>query len=97
MECIVRDIPVYYESYGSGFPIIFIHGYTVDHRLTKGCFEPLFVHRSGWHRIYFDLPGMGQTPVKEQIKSTDDMLDIVVDFIDAVIPGQPFVLFSEPF
>jgi pimeloyl-ACP methyl ester carboxylesterase len=92
MECIVREVPVYYESYGSGLPIILIHGYTPDHRLTKGCMEPLFAPRSGWQRIYFDLPGMGQTPGKEHIKSTDDMLDVVVDFIDAIIPGQPFLL-----
>jgi pimeloyl-ACP methyl ester carboxylesterase len=92
MECIVRDTPIYYESYGSGLPLILIHGYTPDHRLTKSCMEPLFAQRSGWQRIYFDLPGMGQTPGKEHIKSTDDMLDVVLDFIDAVIPEQPFLI-----
>jgi pimeloyl-ACP methyl ester carboxylesterase len=92
MECIVRDVPVYYESYGSGLPIILIHGNTPDHRLTKGSVEPLFAQRPGWQRIYLDLPGMGQTPGKEHIKSTDDMLDVVIDFIDAVIPEQPFLI-----
>ncbi|MBO0779455.1 MAG: alpha/beta hydrolase [Ktedonobacteraceae bacterium] len=92
MECIVRDVPVYYESYGSGLPIISIHGYTPDHRLMKGCMEPLFAQRPGWQRIYLDLPGMGQTPGHESLKSTDDMLDVVIDFIDAVIPGQPFLI-----
>lgn len=92
MECIVRDVPIYYESYGSGLPIIMIHGNTPDHRLMKGCMEPLFEQRSGWQRIYLDLPGMGRTPGKEHIKSTDDMLDVVVDFIDAVIPGQSFLI-----
>jgi pimeloyl-ACP methyl ester carboxylesterase len=92
MKCMVRDVPVYYEAYGSGLPIILIHGYTPDHCLTKGCMEPLFVQRPGWQRIYLDLPGMGQTPGNEQIKSTDDMLDIMVDFIDAVISEQPFLI-----
>ena len=92
MKCIVRDIPIYYESYGSGLPIILIHGYTPDHRVMKGCMEPLFEQRPGWQRIYLDLPGMGQTPGNEQITSTDDMLDVVVDFIDAVISGQPFLV-----
>ncbi|GHO89989.1 2-hydroxy-6-oxo-6-phenylhexa-2,4-dienoate hydrolase [Reticulibacter mediterranei] len=54
--------------------------------------EPLFVQRSGWQRIYLDLPGMGQTPSNEHIKSTDDLLDVVVDFIDAVIPGHSFLI-----
>lgn len=92
MKCIIQGIPIYYEAYGSGIPLILIHGFTPDHRVMKGCMEPLFAQRSGWQRIYLDLPGMGQTPGKEQIKSTDDMLDIVVDFIDAVIPGQPFLI-----
>jgi pimeloyl-ACP methyl ester carboxylesterase len=97
MECIVRDVPIYYEAYGSGLPIIMIHGYTPDHRLMKGSMEPLFTQRSGWQRIYFDLPGMGRTPGKEHIKSTDDMLDVVVDFIDAVIPEQPFLVAGESY
>ena len=97
MECIVRGVPVYYEAYGSGVPIIMIHGYTLDHRSMKGCMEPLFAQRSGWQRIYFDLPGMGRTPGNEHIKSTDDMLDVVVDFIDAVIPGQSFLIAGESY
>jgi hypothetical protein len=74
MECIVRDVPIYYEAYGSGVPIIMIHGNTPDHRLMKGCLEPLFALRSGWQRIYFDLPGMGRTPGKEHIKGTDEVV-----------------------
>ncbi|MGH2479606.1 MAG: alpha/beta fold hydrolase [Ktedonobacteraceae bacterium] len=97
MECIVRGVRLYYESYGSGLPIILIHGYTPDHRLMKGCMEPLFVQQLGWKRIYLDLPGMGQTPGNEQIKSTDDMLDMVIDFLDAVIPGQQFLIAGESY
>jgi len=39
MECIIRDIPLFYESYGTGTPIILLHGYGSDHRLMKGCEE----------------------------------------------------------
>nr|WP_236022917.1 alpha/beta hydrolase [Dictyobacter formicarum] len=93
----VRDVPVYYEVYGEGFPVILIHGYTPDHRLMTGCMEPLFANRSGWQRIYLDLPGMGRTPGVERINSTDDMLDLVLDFIDQVIPGQRFLLVGESY
>src|SRR5260370_28423587 len=92
MECIVRDVPLFYESYGTGTPIILLHGFYSDHRLMQGCMEPLFAQQSGWRRLYLDLPGMGQTPGKEPIKSTDDILDVIVDFIDAVIPEQQFLL-----
>ncbi|MDQ2902973.1 MAG: alpha/beta hydrolase [Ktedonobacteraceae bacterium] len=97
MECIVRDVPLFYETYGTGVPIILLHGYGSDHRLMKGCMEPLFAQQPGWQRIYLDLPGMGQTPGKEQIKSTDDMLNIVIAFLDAVIPGQHFLLVGESY
>lgn len=97
MECVIRDTPIYYEVYGTGMPIISLHGYTPDHRLMKGCMEPLFAERSGWQRIYLDLPGMGRTPGLEQIKSTDDMLALVVDFIDQLLPGQRFLLAGESY
>ena len=74
-----------------------LHGYGSDHRLMKGCMEPLFAQQQGWQRIYLDLPGMGQTPGKETIESTDDILNVVVDFIDTVIPGQQFLLVGESY
>ncbi|GHO48060.1 alpha/beta fold hydrolase [Ktedonospora formicarum] len=97
MECLVRDIPVYYETYGSGTPILAIHGFTPDHRLMTGCMEPLFAGRPGWQRIYLDLPGMGRTPGAEHLKSSDDMLAVVLDFIDAIIPEQRFLLAGESY
>jgi pimeloyl-ACP methyl ester carboxylesterase len=88
----LKNIDVYYEIKGEGRPIIMLHGYWPDHRVVSGPMEPVMVDREGWQRIYFDLPGMGKTPAKEWIKSSDDMLDVVCEFIDHVIPGKPFVL-----
>jgi pimeloyl-ACP methyl ester carboxylesterase len=42
MEFTFRDVPIYYEMHGSGTPIVMIHGWPVDHRLMKGCMEPIF-------------------------------------------------------
>jgi pimeloyl-ACP methyl ester carboxylesterase len=97
MECVIREVPLFYESYGTGTPIILLHGFSCDHRQLKGCMEPLLAQQQGWQRIYFDLPGMGQTPGKEFLKGTDDMLAVVVDFIDAVTEGQPFLLVGESY
>lgn len=85
METVVHRIPVYYESYGTGLPLVMLHGLSPDHRLLTGCMEPLFTHRAGWRRIYLDLPGMGRTPGAQHIQGSDDMLDVVVDFIEAVM------------
>ena len=97
MEYQIRDIPVYYERYGEGHPIIMIHGFTPDHHLMTGCMEPIFRQREGWQRIYFDLPGMGKTPGKSWITNSDQMLDVVIEFIEHVIPNQSFVLAGESY
>jgi pimeloyl-ACP methyl ester carboxylesterase len=94
----VRDIPIYYEIHGTGTPIVMIHGWSPDHRLMKGCMEPVFASGdSPWQRIYFDLPGMGQTPGRPWIDGSDAMLSVVLEFIDGIIPNQPFVLAGESY
>ena len=97
MECQLENISVYYEIHGEGHPLISLHGFSPDHRSMSGCLEPIFEHRSGWQRIYPDLPGMGKTPGKEWIANSDQMLDIVLEFIDQVIPGQRFVLAGDSY
>jgi len=104
---VIHDIPVYYEIYGTGTPIIMLHGFGCDHRLMKGCMEPLFRDgadqdednpwHSEWQRIYLDLPGMGRTPGSDHLKNTDDILALVIDFINTVIPGQRFLLAGESY
>jgi len=97
MFCKVKDLEIYYEIHGEGIPIVMLHGFTPDHRLTKGCFEPVFARRQGWQRIYFDLPGMGKTAGKDWLDSSDKMLDVVIAFIEQVIPGQSFLLTGESY
>ena len=92
MDCKLKDITVYYELFGEGRPIIMIHGWSLDHRSMQSDMEPLFRHRDGWERIYIDLPGHGRTPGKEWITNQDKMLDVVLDFIDNIIPRQRFVV-----
>jgi pimeloyl-ACP methyl ester carboxylesterase len=55
-------------------------------------FEPLFEDRPGWLRLYPDIPGMGKTPGVEGITGNDGMLEVLMDFIDATIPGQRFAV-----
>jgi pimeloyl-ACP methyl ester carboxylesterase len=92
MECKLNDITVYYELLGEGRPIIMLHGWSMDHRHMVSDMEPLFRQRDGWKRIYLDLPGHGTTPGKDWITNQDKILDVVLEFIDNVIPGQRFVV-----
>ncbi len=92
MDCELKDITVHYELLGEGRPIIMLHGWSVDHRHMVSDMEPTFRQRDGWKRIYPDLPGHGRTPEKDWITNQDTILDVVLDFIDNVIPGQRFVV-----
>ena len=97
MDCRLKDIVVHYESVGAGRPMVLLHGFGPDHRLMTGCMEPILQPRGGWRRIYVDLPGMGRTPGMDWIANSDQMLDIVMAFVDAVIPGQRFVLAGQAY
>ena len=92
MKCMVGDCDVNYEEVGEGIPVINLHGSTLDLHSMTGCMEPIFENRKGWKRIYPDLPGHGKTPGREWIKGSDNVLQIVLDFIDSVIPDTKFVL-----
>ena len=92
MECQVRDIPVYYEEIGAGRPLLMLHGLHTDHREMIYNMEPLFEQRRGWRRIYPDLPGRGKTPGADWISSEDQMLEVTLEFLDAVAPGERFAL-----
>jgi pimeloyl-ACP methyl ester carboxylesterase len=88
----VRGIPVHYEAIGAGRPMVMLHGGGTDHRLMSYAFEPAFAGRSGWLRLYPDLPGMGRTPAADWIRGQDDMLAVVEGFVDAVASGRRFCL-----
>ncbi|MDQ2717790.1 MAG: alpha/beta hydrolase [Chloroflexota bacterium] len=92
MKCDLGDIAIFYETCGSGRPIVMLPGRPSDHRVMLRFMEPLFKQRDGWLRLYPDLPGTGRSPGADRLASHDQMLDAVLAFIDAVIPGQRFVL-----
>lgn len=92
MECRVRNIPVYYEEIGAGRPLLMLHGSHTDHREMLYNIEPLFEQRTGWRRIYPDLPGRGKTPGADWITGEDQMLEVALEFFDAVAPGERFAV-----
>jgi pimeloyl-ACP methyl ester carboxylesterase/uncharacterized protein YndB with AHSA1/START domain len=92
MKCQVKDIEVFYEIHGSGQPILMLHGYWLDHQVMVGAMEPIFAALPGWQRIYFDLPGMGQTPGPTWVNSSDDMLEVVDAFVEEVLGSRPFAM-----
>ena len=92
MECLINDLPIYYEEHGSGKPILCLHGFPENLLSMKGCLEPFFQNKSGYRRIYLDMPGMGKTPARDWIKNADDMLDVLKQFVAKVIGDEGFLL-----
>jgi pimeloyl-ACP methyl ester carboxylesterase len=97
MICDVGDLHFSYETRGKGVPVLMIHGFGIDRHVMLGCMEPIFRRRSGWKRIYFDLPGMGQTPAPASLNNADEMLEAVIEFSNKVIPDESFLVAAESY
>ena len=78
-------------EHGSGLPVLVLHGGGVDHREPEACFEPL-LDRAGLRRVYPDLPGSGRTPAPDTVRSSDDVLDLLLAFADEVAGGDAYLL-----
>jgi pimeloyl-ACP methyl ester carboxylesterase len=98
VDCRIRDLDVYTDMRGEGVPVVMVHGMGVDHRVMKGCMEPVFEARpEAWKRIYFDLPGMGRTKGVDWIECSDDMVDLILQLVDQLIPGKRFLIVGESY
>jgi pimeloyl-ACP methyl ester carboxylesterase len=93
----VRGIPIRYEEFGEGRPALWIHGVVTDRRHMVAELEPVFERRLGWRRLYPDLPGRGETPGADWIQNQDDILDVALEFFDAVAPGRRFIVGGTSF
>ncbi len=88
----INDVNLHYQVYGEGVPMVIIHGYSLDMTSMKGCLEPVFDQVDGYKRIYIDLPGMGKTKAHDSIANADDMLALVVAFVDQVVGQEPLLV-----
>jgi pimeloyl-ACP methyl ester carboxylesterase len=82
---------------GPGVPtVVLVHGFPVDHRLMVGAFEPVFVDRPDWRRLYIDLPGMGLTAAPD-VASTDDVFRILRAAVQALVPEGQYALIGQSY
>jgi pimeloyl-ACP methyl ester carboxylesterase len=92
-----RSLKINFETIGEGQPIVMLHGFGYDLNQMKGCMEPLFKGRTGWKRIYIDLPGMGRSSGKEWIRNSDKILEIVSSLVNTETVRQKIVLVGHSY
>ncbi|MEI5908747.1 alpha/beta hydrolase [Bacillus spongiae] len=97
MLCNVEMGRIYYEIYGEGFPVLLLHGMGTDHRSMKAWAEPIYENIKGFQRVYIDLPAHGKSTIDEGLKTTNDMLTNILEFIDKVLPNSRFLLIGSSF
>lgn len=83
---------MHYVEHGEGTAVLVLHGAEVDHREAEACFEPALGAHGALRRLYPDLPGMGRTPAPPVLRSSDDVLDLLLDFADRVVAAGPVLL-----
>lgn len=87
-----------YKITGKGIPVLFLHGWGVDHAIWENQFEKAVSRkRNKYQRIYFDLPGMGKSVTNHRIHNSDDMLAVISKFIDFAIGEKHFLLAGESY
>ncbi len=91
---------IFYRIEGEGIPVLMIHGFASDHHILSGCMEPIFSNASfskKFKRIYFDLPGMGQSPSADWMHNADDLVAVIAEFITEIIMGEPFLICAQSY
>jgi pimeloyl-ACP methyl ester carboxylesterase len=97
VDCKVRKGTIHYEIIGEGFPLLILHAMGTDHRSMKGWLEPVFNKVEGFQRVYIDLPAHGLSTIDGSVKSTDDLLGNLLDFIDDTFEEREFSLVGVSF
>ena len=54
----VNGTLLYYETAGSGHPLVLIHGFSLNHRMWDDQFEPF---AQQYHVIRYDVRGFGRS------------------------------------
>lgn len=81
---------LHHRIVGNGRPVVILHGVALDHRYMMDVMEPGFRATGAWKRIYVDMPGHGQSPARDSIRTQDDLLKAVIEFVDEALPNEPF-------
>ena len=87
----IENLKLNYEIIGEGQQVLIFHGLAGHLNTMKTVFEPIFEQKTGYERIYIDLPGMGKSNAPLAFASSDEILKVLLNFIQEII-HQSFLL-----
>jgi pimeloyl-ACP methyl ester carboxylesterase len=83
------DITLSYREAGAGSPILFVHGFPLDHSMWNGQIDVL---SKRFRAIAPDLRGFGRSGVTDGVVTMERMADDLAALLDALAIGEPIVL-----
>jgi pimeloyl-ACP methyl ester carboxylesterase len=86
-----------YEDHGDGLPVLVLHGAYSTHHELLSALDSTLAGYGGLRRLYPDLPAMGASPRHDSIQSSNDVLDLLEEFIDDQNGESPLLLIGHSF
>jgi pimeloyl-ACP methyl ester carboxylesterase len=78
------------EVHGSGWPLVVLPSFGLDHAAMAEAVEPVFTDISAWQRLYVDLPGTGGSAPGDP--RSDVVLDEIVETLGAELGDERFAV-----
>jgi pimeloyl-ACP methyl ester carboxylesterase len=92
----VQGNQIYYETVGTGVPVVMVHGFEVDHRILKHSVGKIRALRE-YEAVYFDLPGMGKTVMATQLYHAEEMYAVLQAVIDKLVGNRDYLVVGESY
>jgi len=80
-----------YETYGEGKLFFIFNGFKNDLTAMTKVYEPI-LEGTSYKRIYVDHPGVGDTLIGEDVNTIEDMLKVMLSFVDGLAQDEHFLL-----
>ncbi len=88
---------LHYSVQGTGRAVLGVHGAYSTHEEIAAVVEPLCGYGDGYRRLYPDLPGMGETPSHDSVRSANDVVDLLDELVSSEIGSDPFLVIGHSF
>ncbi|MFN3839545.1 MAG: alpha/beta fold hydrolase [Cyclobacteriaceae bacterium] len=72
---------IHFTDRGSGFPVVFLHGFCETHEIWNGILPHL---ENSWRVLAADLPGFGKSHLPATLASIDDVAEVIIHWLESI-------------